>query len=159
MIITLSGEAGSGKSSCAKGLASFLSLKHYSIGDLMRQIAVERNISLESLSSLAEHDSSIDKALDEKQKLLGKNEDQFVLDGRLSGFFIPHAIKIFLTATIEKRASRIHKAKRNLEPSENISVAKKNLIDTREIVYAANSNFNKTRCGRSTSYWHLASKI
>ena len=64
MIITISGKAGSGKSTIAKELAKKLKLKHYSIGDLMRQIAKEKNISLIELSKLAEKDNSIDKELD-----------------------------------------------------------------------------------------------
>ncbi|MCH9028900.1 MAG: nucleoside monophosphate kinase, partial [Bacteroidetes bacterium] len=66
MIITISGKAGSGKSTVAKELARKLELKHYSIGDLMRQMAKEKNISLTELGKLAEKDDSIDKELDKK---------------------------------------------------------------------------------------------
>ena len=66
MIITISGKAGSGKSTVAKEIARKLELKHYSIGDLMRQMAKEKNISLSELGELAEKDDSIDKELDKK---------------------------------------------------------------------------------------------
>ena len=46
MIITISGIAGSGKSTVAKLLAKKLNCKHYSVGDFMRQIAKEKNIPL-----------------------------------------------------------------------------------------------------------------
>ena len=42
MIIAISGKAGSGKSTVAKLLASKLRLRHYSIGDLMREMAKEK---------------------------------------------------------------------------------------------------------------------
>lgn len=123
MIITISGEAGSGKSTCAKALAKMFFLKHYSTGDLMRQIAVKYKISLEELSRKAEKDPEIDRELDERQSLLGKKEDNFIIDGRLSAYFIPHAIKIFLTADLSIRAMRIFNAKRDTECFDSIEMA------------------------------------
>ena len=90
MIITISGKAGSGKSTVAKQLAKKLNLKHYSIGDIMRQIAKERNLSLNELSKLAEKDKSIDTELDKKQLEL-RNKKDFIIDGRLTAYFIPKA--------------------------------------------------------------------
>ena len=96
MIITISGKAGSGKSTAAKELAKKLKLKHYSIGDLMRQIAKEKNMSLNELSKSAEKDKSIDLALDKKQIEL-RDKTDFVIDGRLTAYFIPYAnLKVFL---------------------------------------------------------------
>jgi predicted cytidylate kinase len=109
MIITISGSAGSGKSTVGKFIAKKLGLKHYSTGDFMREIAKERNISLEELGEIAEEDRSIDVALDKRQITLGKKEDNFVIDGRLSFHFIPKAVKIFLDADLKIRAQRIWK--------------------------------------------------
>ena len=121
MIITISGKAGSGKSTIAKLLAKKLKLKHYSIGDLMRQIAKKKNISLLELSKSAEKNKSIDKELDKKQIGLSK-EDNFVIDGRLTAFFIPNAdFKIFLDCKDNVRAERILKDKRAAEKSRDIS--------------------------------------
>ena len=125
MIITISGTAGSGKSTVGKILAKKLDLKHYSIGDFMRQIAIERNLSLEDLGRIAEGDKSIDTTLDQKQIQLGKTNDQFVIDARLGYHFIPNSIKIFLTAELKDRAERIWKDiaiknKRKEERGENL---------------------------------------
>ncbi|MBW2975830.1 (d)CMP kinase [Candidatus Woesearchaeota archaeon] len=121
MIITLSGKAGSGKSTVAKEVAKRLNLKHYSIGDLMRQLAGEKNISLIEISRLAEKDSSIDKELDKKQIELGK-EGNFVIDGRLTAFFLPNAdLKVFLDCDDTVRAERILKDNRKDEKSKNIA--------------------------------------
>jgi len=120
MIITISGKAGSGKSTIAKELAKKLKLQHYSIGDLMRQIAKERGISLLELSKLAEEDKSIDKELDKKQIEL-KKKDNFVIDGRLTAFFIPHAtLKVYLECEDTIRAERILKEKRKDESAQSI---------------------------------------
>ena len=121
MIITISGKAGSGKSTIAKKLAKKLNLKHYSIGDLMRKIAKEKNISLNELSKLAEKDHSIDKEIDNKQIEL-KNEDNFVIDGRLTAFFIPNAdLKVFLDCDDKVRAERILNDNRIDEKSKNVN--------------------------------------
>ncbi len=74
MIITISGIAGSGKSTVAKLLAKRLGYRHYSIGDFMREMAKERKVSLLELSKEAEKGHSIDKELDEKQRELGKKK-------------------------------------------------------------------------------------
>jgi len=121
MIITISGKAGSGKSTAAKELAKKLKLKHYSIGDLMRQIAKEKNMSLNELSKSAEKDKSIDLALDKKQIEL-RDKTDFVIDGRLTAYFIPYAnLKVFLECNDKVRAERILKDKREDEKSKSIN--------------------------------------
>ena len=121
MIITISGKAGSGKSTVAKLLAENLSIRHYSIGDLMRAMAAEKGISLMELNNLAEKDKSIDFGLDNKLKELGKTKDNFVVDGRLAAFFIPKAeVRVFLETDDRVRAERILKDKREHEKSSDI---------------------------------------
>ena len=113
MIITISGKAGSGKSTVAKLLSKRLGLTHYSVGDVMRQMASEKGISILELNRRAEKDPSIDKELDERLIQLGKKEDGFVIDGRLTAIFIPHAkYRIFLDADAKTRARRIFSARR-----------------------------------------------
>src|SRR3989344_6212851 len=96
MIITLAGDIGSGKSTVAKLLAAQLHLKHYSTGDFMREMAIKEGISLLVLSARAENDSSVDQVLDSRQKRLGEEEKNFVLDARLGWFFIPQSFKVYL---------------------------------------------------------------
>jgi len=121
MIIAISGKAGSGKSTVAKELAKRLKLRHYSIGDLMRRMARQKSISLLELSRLAEKDKKIDKELDQMQINLGKKEKHFVIDGRLTAFFIPKAdAKIFLDCDDGVRAKRIIKDERKDEKGRNL---------------------------------------
>lgn len=128
MIITISGKPGTGKSSVAKRLAEKLHLKHYSTGDLMRQMTVERKMSLIQLSELAQKDPSIDRELDERQKKLGKTEDNFIIDARIAFHFIPQSIKIFCDANIDIAAQRVFKSKRNEEKLPSVEATKKELI-------------------------------
>lgn len=120
MIITVSGKPGSGKSTVAKLVAKKLKLRHYSIGDFMREIALKRGMTLLELSKIAEKDKTIDKELDEKQKKLLK-EDNFIIDSRLGFYFFPNSIKVFLDVTLEEGARRILEHKRK-EERENISI-------------------------------------
>lgn len=122
MRITISGKAGSGKSTVAKILSEKLNLKHYSIGDLMRAMASEKGVSLIELNKLAEKDKSIDFELDEKLKDMGKSKDNFVVDGRLTAFFIPNAdVRVFLDTDDRIRAERILKDKREHEKSKDVN--------------------------------------
>ncbi|MEK6943597.1 MAG: (d)CMP kinase [Nanoarchaeota archaeon] len=120
MMITISGKAGSGKSTVAKTLSKKLKLKHYSIGDLMREMAQEKNISLIELNKLAEKDKKIDFELDNKLKNLGKTKKDFIVDGRLTAFFIPTAdVRVFLDTDDEVRAKRIVLDKRHGEQGKD----------------------------------------
>ena len=114
MIITISGKAGAGKSTVARILSEKLRIRHYSIGDLMRAMATDKGVDLLELNKLAEKDKSIDLELDNRLKELGKTKDNFVVDGRLTAYFIPNAgIRVFLDADDNVRAKRILKGKRH----------------------------------------------
>jgi len=128
MRITIFGKAGTGKSTVARLLSEKLGLRHYSIGDLMRAMAAEKGISLLELNRLAETDKSIDFELDNKLKELGKEKDDFVVDGRLTAFFVPHAeVRVFLDADDNVRAERILKDKRQHEKSKSLKDAISNI--------------------------------
>ena len=98
----------------------------------MREIAENKKITLEELSKKAEKEFSIDKLLDERQIEIGKNEDNFIIDGRLSAHFIPNSIKIFLTAELKERAKRVFEANRTLEKSSSIEKAMEQLAKRQE---------------------------
>lgn len=122
MIITISGKAGAGKSTVAKLLSEKLRLNHYSMGDLMRKIAKDKAISLHDLGILAEKDDSIDRELDKRQIELGKREDNFVIDGRLTAYFMPNAnLKVFLDCSDKVRTERILNDQRKDEKGSSFS--------------------------------------
>lgn len=138
MKITISGRAGSGKSTVAKLIAKQLNLKHYSAGDLMRQMAFEKKMSLLELSKEAEINPDIDKEIDKKTEKLGRIEDNFIMDSRLAFHFIPDSIKIFLTVDRKEAARRIFN---DLRPQE-----KENLtLDETEKNIIKRENYEKER--------------
>ena len=109
MIITMSGNAGSGKSTVAKILAVKLNFKRYYMGQLRRDAARKRGMTLEEYNKLGESDPSTDNDIDEYQKKLGKTEDNFIIEGRTSYHFIPQSFKIYLKANPDVGATRIWK--------------------------------------------------
>ncbi|MBT4540960.1 AAA family ATPase [Candidatus Woesearchaeota archaeon] len=107
MIITLSGNVASGKSTVGKALAEKLKLKHYSTGDFMRKIAKEQKVSLYELAEEAEKSNKIDRLIDEKTIKLSKTKDNFLIDSRLAWYFIPSAVKIYLYAGPKVQIKRL----------------------------------------------------
>lgn len=95
----------------------------------MREMAKKRGITILELNTLSEHDTRIDHELDQRQIHLGKTEDNFIIDGRLSFHFIPHAIKIFLTADTNLRVHRIFKDQRKTEKNSTLQDTLKDMCD------------------------------
>ncbi|RLE36860.1 hypothetical protein DRJ17_07750 [Candidatus Woesearchaeota archaeon] len=123
MIITISGTVGSGKSSVGILVAKKLGFKYYCIGDLRREMARKRGISLEELNKLGEKDPSTDLEPDKFAEKKGKTEDNFVMVGRTSFHFIPKSIKIFLDVDPKIGAERVLNHSRNDEKYKDLNEA------------------------------------
>ena len=107
MIISLGGAQGSGKSTVAERLAAELGWPRYYVGGLRREAAKDRGLTLAEYNKLGEVDPATDLEVDEYQKKLGETEDNFVIEGRTSWYFIPHSLKIYLDVDPEEGARRI----------------------------------------------------
>ncbi|MBN2517989.1 MAG: AAA family ATPase [Candidatus Altiarchaeota archaeon] len=104
MIITVGGLVGSGKSTLAKALADSYRFTLVSIGQLMRDLARKKGVSLLQLSKIAEANDSIDRELDKRQKEVAKGD--CVVDSRLGAHILKSDFKIWLTAPLETRVQR-----------------------------------------------------
>ena len=128
MIITISGNAGSGKDTVGKIIAKKLKYKFYSMGDLRREKAKQRGMTIEEYNKLGETDKSTDTEVDEYQTELGILEDNFVIVGRTSFYFIPDSFKIFLDVDVKEAAKRITSDKTRVgEKYKNMNNAVKKL--------------------------------
>lgn len=110
MLITISGVPGSGKTTVARQLAARLGLPHVYAGDLYREEARRRGLSLAEFNELCERDHSVDRALDAAMAERAKQGD-VVLEGRLAGYLAADnrldALKVWLDASDETRARRV----------------------------------------------------
>ncbi len=86
MLITISGPAGSGKSTAASALAETLGYDHISGGDIFRELAAERDMTPLELNQHAETDDQIDRDLDHRLRDLAASRDDLVLESRLAGW-------------------------------------------------------------------------
>ncbi|HOE92634.1 MAG: cytidylate kinase [Candidatus Methanofastidiosum methylothiophilum] len=106
MRVTIGGPPGSGTTTVAKIVSKKLQYTHVYTGDIFRNLAKEKNMSLEDFSKLAEKDFSIDMEVDRRQKELGAN-DNIILEGRMARFMINPDLSVWLTAPIDERVRRI----------------------------------------------------
>jgi cytidylate kinase len=107
MIISISGTAGSGKSTVAKRLAKALGWPYYGMGKLRREAALKKGLTLEEYNKLGEEDPTTDKDADLYQEELGKTQDNFIVEGRTSYYFIPQSFKVFITVDERTGAERV----------------------------------------------------
>ncbi len=112
MLLTISGPSGSGKTTVASGLSQRLGFVHISAGEVFRELAHERSLSLEQLSKLAERDPEIDQMVDKRQADLAQSYENVIVDGRLSGWVLKGDISVWLKAPLEVRADRIARRER-----------------------------------------------
>jgi len=109
MIVTIGGPPGSGKTTVGRLLAEKLGCKFQSVGEIFRQMASERGLSLADFGALAESDHRIDRELDGRVVAMAKGD--MVLEGRLAAQMLTkHRVKAFrvwIDAPIEVRSARI----------------------------------------------------
>lgn len=105
----MSGPPGSGTSSAATALADRLDFEHVSGGDIFRDLAAERDMTVEAFNTLAESDESIDRQLDQRLRQIAIERDDVVLESRLAGWMAgDHAdLRVWLDAPVDLRAERI----------------------------------------------------
>jgi cytidylate kinase len=109
MIITISGDIGSGKSTTGRLLAATLGYKYLSTGNIQRKIAEEMNLTTLELNLLSEKMTEIDDKIDAYTRALNEAPEDYVVDSRLAWHFIPDSYKVFLRCGDQVAASRIFK--------------------------------------------------
>lgn len=150
MIISLSGGPGSGKSTIAQMLADKFGWPRYYMGGLRRETAKKRGMTLAEYNKLGEIDPQTDQEVDYYQRDLGQSDDNFVIEGRTSWYFIPHSLKIYLDVDQEAGAKRIysnlqHKNERNEDKG----------LDSWQDVLASNINRLKSDGERYKKYYGI----
>ena len=108
MIITISGPAGSGTTTASKILAQKMDIPYISAGDIFRQMAAERNMDVLEFSKFAEENEDIDILLDKRQAEIAKENENLIIEGRLSAHFVENAdLRLWFIAPTDVRIKRI----------------------------------------------------
>ena len=124
----MSGPHGTGKSTYAKALAEALGLRYVCAGELFRELARERNLSLEAFSSLAAKDPAIDKLIDERTKTEAR-KGGVVIDAQLGAWMVKDFadVRVLMVAPDEVRFRRIaDRDHTSLEYAKNETIARRN---------------------------------
>lgn len=106
MIIAIAGPIGVGKSTVARLVAQALGYRYISGGEVFREVARQRGISVTEVNKLAEQDPSLDRELDRRQRELAQQGDS-VVESRLSGWMVDADLKVWLKAPVDVRAERV----------------------------------------------------
>ncbi len=106
MIIAIAGLIGAGKTTVAQDLAARLGYRVISGGDVFREMARERGISVTEVNKLAETDAALDRELDRRQAALA-NAGDCVVESRLSAWMVNADLRVWLRAPLEVRAARV----------------------------------------------------
>lgn len=112
MKITIGGMPGSGKTKIGTLVAKKIGYPFYSMGDIRRELAQKRGLTISQFNNLKEN---TDKEVDDFQRELGKKKKDALFEGRLSFFFIPDSLKIYLDCDMRVAAERIFNADRATE--------------------------------------------
>jgi len=130
LTITVSGVSGAGKTDAAKALAKAFKLRYVSAGELQRQVAKERGLSLEEQVDIRRPE--IDHLMDKKSLKLAM-QGKVVLDGRLTGWAAGDwaDVKIWYECPLKVRAKRVAK-RDNISFEDSFKIVKERDEDDRE---------------------------
>ncbi len=116
-IIRVSGNLGSGKTTLCLRLADFLGYKNYYTGDIFRELAKEKGLSIEEFYKNMSSNPDLEKEIDNRQIKLMMEEDNLVVQGRLAPFQPCNSavkkLNVFIKVSPEEGARRQLKRREN----------------------------------------------
>lgn len=113
LFITVSGPPGCGATTLCERLSDAIGCPYVSGGDIFRELAEDRDMSLNQLTAKAEADDEIDRALDRRLQSIaekwGTANKPFILESRLAGWIAGERadLRIWLDAPEHVRLERI----------------------------------------------------
>ena len=156
MIITISGNPGSGKSTIAKILVNKLNAQRIYVGGIRRELAKEKGMTLEELNEYArshtETDVDVDKKAAAKARELEKTADIIIVEGRTQFHFLPESIKIYIKVSLTEGAKRIWKDLQNKATQQERNEGK---IDSIEQMKQQIVKREEEDAYRYNKYYHL----
>lgn len=105
--IAISGDPGSGKTTFARQVAEKTGFELITTGNIFRELAREKGVSITELNKMAEDQKEIDYKVDNFLKGLNVQPGDYVLDSRMAWHFVEGAFKIRLTVRPDVAVDRI----------------------------------------------------
>ena len=150
MIISFNGDHASGKSTIAKRVAQTLNYPHFYMGQIFRDMAKERDMTVEEFDKICRTDPSFDKQLDDYVIKLAEKNNNFAIESRTAWHFIPESIKIYLKVSDREAAKRVFKELSN----ENRKNESKN-FDSDDKIFESLKNRKKNDDARYMKHYGL----
>lgn len=155
LMITVSGQAGSGTSTLVAGLCKAYSWDYLNGGMVFRSHAKARSMGLAEFSELCKQDLSVDRALDEELRLhMNKESGPQIVESRLAGWWAfkeeIECVRLWLEVSVDERARRVitREAGKHLQRKQEILAREQTDLSRFEKLYGLNPS-------DSTPYTHV----
>lgn len=159
-LITVSGPPGSGTTTLCEFLADELDYEYIYAGDIFREMAAERDMTLAEFTQLCEEDDSIDRQLDARMrdyaKQHAKTDTPLILESRLAGWVAGEYadLRFWLDAPASVRLDRIDG--RDEETLEEMQTRQKSEAMRYQNYYGVDiSDRSIYDCILNTSRWNI----
>jgi len=125
--ITISGYAGTGKSTVGKMLAEKLNYEFLSVGNFTREFAAKKfGLSINEFQEKCKKEPLLDDYVNFKFRDICNSRENFVADFRLGFYFVKNSLNILFTLSEEEAFERLSKAGRSKEQTDFESIRKRN---------------------------------
>jgi len=118
VIITIGGNVGAGKTTLANNLANELHYEQLYVGNILRDMAAEKNLTIEQFYAQLKEDPAIEQAVDQRQARMMREHDNLIVQGRVAWYFAKSSpfkvLNIMLTVAPEVGAVRAGEKKENV---------------------------------------------
>jgi predicted cytidylate kinase len=121
--ILLSGLSGTGSTTAARRIAADLGLRYVYGGQIFRNLAVERGVSLEDLVEGLEQDPELEREIDQRLIAEGRGDDNILIESRTIGWLFPRdipAYRVWLTCDLKERLRRVQHRENNPRSPEHL---------------------------------------
>lgn len=152
MIISFNGDEGSGKSTIAERISEKLGYPRYYMGQIFRDMAKKRGMTLVEYLKLGETDPRVDKEVDDYLLKLAAGQKDFVIESRTAWHLISNSLNIYLKVDEEEGARRIFK---QLQEESDNARNEDRKVDTLENVLASIRRRRRTDDLRYQKYYGI----
>ncbi|GAC1333730.1 MAG: AAA family ATPase [Chloroflexota bacterium] len=122
MRLLLSGLSGTGSTTAARRIAEDMRLDYVYGGQIFRNLAVERGVSLEDLAESLEQNPETEKEIDRRLIQAGMR-DRVLIESRTVGWIFPReiqSVRIWLTCELPERLRRVQAREHHPRSADNL---------------------------------------